>query len=57
SGIPVKVHARTLPNDCTKTHQVWVAKKSFNYFAFVLSLRTSLKGKWYLDSGCSIHMT
>ncbi|CAA0810799.1 Unknown protein, partial [Striga hermonthica] len=35
----------------------WVAKKSFNCFPSVLSLRTSLKGKWYLDSGCSRHMT
>ncbi|CAA0808318.1 Unknown protein, partial [Striga hermonthica] len=33
SGIPVKVHARTLPNNRAKTHQVWVAKKSFNGFA------------------------
>ncbi|CAA0830727.1 Unknown protein, partial [Striga hermonthica] len=57
SGIPVKVHARTLPNNRAKTHQVWVAKKSLNCFDFVVSLRTSLKGKWYLDSGCSRHMT
>ncbi|CAA0824991.1 Unknown protein, partial [Striga hermonthica] len=57
SGIPVKVHAGTQPNNRVKTHQVWVAKKSFNCFTFVLSLRTFLKGKWYLDSGCSRHMT
>ncbi|CAA0810072.1 Unknown protein, partial [Striga hermonthica] len=57
SGIPVKVHPRNLPNNRTKTHQVWVAKKSFNCFASALSLRTSLEGKWYLDSGCSRHMT
>ncbi|CAA0834065.1 Zinc knuckle (CCHC-type) family protein, partial [Striga hermonthica] len=57
SGILVKVHARTLPNNRAKTHQVWVAKKSFNCFAFVLSLRTSLNGKWYQDNGCSRHMT
>ncbi|CAA0806982.1 Unknown protein, partial [Striga hermonthica] len=57
SGIPVKVHARTLPNNRTKTHQVWVAKNPSTVLPFVLSLRTSLKGKWYLGSACSRHMT
>ncbi|CAA0840193.1 Unknown protein, partial [Striga hermonthica] len=56
SGIQVKVHSRILPNNRTKTHQVWVATKSFNCFASVLSLRTSLEGKWYLDSRFCRHM-